>query len=123
MIDDHKTETLRYAYQQFIKYSCDQHRKWLQTSEVPEEDRACYDNMWRRLMKNGAETFFLEETEVPDDDVDVEIANFFIRVYARDGWTTFKPYFQILRVTWQNYKAMGLHIYFEDAESYSIRKK
>ena len=122
MIDDHKTQTIKYAYRRFIEFSYSQYRTWLKTSEVPEDERKQIDNMWSRLMQNGAEGFFLEEAAVPVDEIDFEIANFFIWIYKRDGWTTFRPYWQILRVTWRNYKAMGLDLYFESTEGYQVAK-
>ena len=122
MIDDHKTRTIEYAHQRFMEFECGQYRKWLNTKEVPEDSRKSYENMWTRLMLNGAEQFFLEETAADDDEIDYEIANFFVWIYARDGWTTFRPYWQILQVTWRNYKAMGLDLFFECTEDYSIRE-
>lgn len=119
MIDDHKTQTIRYAYQRFIEFECNQYRRLLGVEEIPEDTQKCHDGMWVRLMANGAEAFFLAEAAVGEDDVDVEIANFFVWTYARDGWTTFRPYWQILRVTWRNYKAMGLDLFFESKEVYS----
>ena len=91
-------------------------------SEVSEEEQEQIDYMWSRLMQNGAEIFFLEETTVPADEIDFEIANFFVWIYKRDGWTTFRPYWQILRVTWRNYKAMGLDLFFESIEGYRVEK-
>ena len=122
MINDHKTQTIKFAYQLFIEFSYDQYRTWLETSEVPEDERKQIDNMWSRLMQNGAEGFFLEEAAAPEGEVDFEIANFFVWIYKRDGWTTFRPYWQILRVTWRNYKAMGLDLYFESTEGYRVEK-
>lgn len=122
MIDNHKTETIKYAYQRYVIFSCKQYKTWLQTSEVPEDERNTIDKMWSRLMQNGAEGFFLGEAAVPEDEVDVQIVNFFIWIYNRDGWTTFRPYWQILRVTWKNYQALGLDIYFERTEGYSVEK-
>ncbi len=122
MIDDHKTQTIKYAYERFIEFSCNQYKTWLKTSDVPEDERKQLDKMWARLMQNGAEDFFLEEAAVPGEEIDFEIANFFIWIYDRDGWTSFRPYWQILRVTWRNYKAMGLDLYFESTEGYSVEK-
>lgn len=122
MIDNHKTETIKYAYQRYVEFSCNQFKTWVQTSEVPEDERNRMDSMWSRLMQNGAEGFFLEEAAVPEDEIDVEIVNFFIWIYSRDGWTTFRPYWQILRMTWRNYKAMGLDLFFESTEGYSVEK-
>lgn len=123
MIDDHKTQTIRHTYHLFTEFSCNQYKTLLATSEVPETERRQIDSMWSRLMQNGAEAFFLEEAAVPEDETDFEIANFFLWVYKRDGWTTFRPYWQILRVTWRNYKAMGLDLFFESTEGYSAVKR
>ena len=120
MTDDHKTRTIEYAHERFIEFECGQYRKWLNTNKVPEKKRKAYENMWSRLMQNGADTFFLEETTVPDDEIDYELVNFFIWIYGRDGWTTFRPYWQILGLTWRNYKAMGLDLYFERTEDYRV---
>ena len=122
MIDDHKTQTIKYAYQRFIEFSCEQYQTWRETSEVSEDEREQLDNMWSRLMQNGAEIFFLEEAAVPEDEIDFEIANFFVWIYKRDGWTTFRPYWQILRVAWRNYRAMGLDLFFESTEGYRVEK-
>jgi hypothetical protein len=123
LLNDHKTATIKYAYQRFIEFSCNQHKFFLGTREVPERERRIFDGMWSRLMQNGAEAFFLEEAAAPEDEVDIEIAHFFTWVYARDGWTTFRPYWKILRITWKNYKAMGLDLFFESTEVYSIKKR
>lgn len=123
MIEDHKTQTIRYAYERFVELWTDQYTKWLRNREVTEEDRRHFDESWRLLMRYGAEGFFLDETTVPDDDVEVEIVNFFIWCYERDGWTNFRPYWKVLRVTWRNYKAMGLDIFFENTEGYGIARK
>ena len=122
MIDDHKTQTIKHAYQRFTEFTCNQYTAWRKTSEVSEDEREQIDYMWSRLMRNGAETFFLEEAAVPADEIDFEIANFFVWIYKRDGWTTFRPYWQILRVTWKNYKAMGLDLFFESTEGYQVEK-
>ena len=79
-----------YAYQRFIEFSCTQYKDWLETSEVPEDERERLDSMWSRLMQNGAEGFFLKEAAVPEDEIDFEIANFFVWTYKRDGWTTIR---------------------------------
>ena len=123
MIDDHKTRTIEYAYQRYIEYSYDWYKTVLQLSAVPEDERRSIDGMWSRLMQNGAEGFFVDEASVPEDEIDFEIANFFIWIYKRDGWTTFRPYWQVLRVTWRNYKAMGLDLFFECTEGYMVEKK
>ena len=123
MIDDHKTQTIKYAYKQYVEISCKLYKTWLQTGEVPEDERERIDNMWSRLMQNGAEGFFLDEAAVPEDEIDFEIVDFFIWIYKRDGWTTFRPYWQILRVTWKNYKAVGLDVYFGSTEGYSVQKR
>ena len=122
MIDDHKTQTIKYAYELFTEFTCNQYKCWRGSSEVSEEEQEQIDYMWSRLMQNGAEIFFLEETTVPADEIDFEIANFFVWIYKRDGWTTFRPYWQILRVTWRNYKAMGLDLFFESIEGYRVEK-
>ena len=122
MIDDHKTQTIKYAYELFTEFTCNQYKAWRGTSEVSEDEQEQIDYMWSRLMQNGAETFFLEEAAVPADEIDFEIANFFVWIYKRDGWTTFRPYWQILRVTWRNYKAMGLDLFFESTEGYQVEK-
>ena len=122
MIEDHKTQTIKHAYQLFTEFAYNQYKTYLTTSEVPESERKQIDGMWSRLMQNGAETFFLEETSVPDDEVDFEVANFFVWIYQRDGWTTFRPYWQILRVTWKNYRAMGLDMFFESTEGYHVER-
>ena len=122
MIDDHKTQTIRYAHEQFVEFTGSQYRAWRGTSEMSEDEREQIDEMWSRLMQNGAESFFLEEAAVPEDEVDFEIAHFFVWIYKRDGWTTFRPYWQILRVTWRNYKAMGLDLFFESTVSYRVEK-
>ena len=123
MIDDHKTRTIQYAYQRYIEYLYDWYKTVLQEREVPEDERRSIDGMWSRLMQNGAEGFFVDEASVPEDEIDFEIANFFIWIYKRDGWTTFRPYWQVLRVTWRNYKAMGLDLFFESTEGYMVEKK
>ena len=122
MIDHHKTQTIKYAYELFTEFTCDYYKSWRGSSEVSEAEREQIDYMWSRLMQNGAEIFFLEEATVPEDEIDFEIANFFLWIYKRDGWTTFRPYWQILRVTWQNYKAMGLDLFFESIEGYRVEK-
>ena len=122
MIDDHKTQTIKYAYELFAEFTCNQYKCWRGSSEVSEEEQEQIDYMWSRLMQNGAEIFFLEETTVPADEIDFEIANFFVWIYKRDGWTTFRPYCQILRVTWRNYQAMGLDLFFESIEGYRVEK-
>jgi hypothetical protein len=122
LIDDHKTRTIEYAYQRFTDFLYEDYRAYWKSNDVPEEDRKRIDSMWSRLMQNGAEGFFLEEAAVAEDEIDFEIANFFIWVYQRDGWTTFRPYWQILRITWRNYKAMGLELFFESTEGYYVEK-
>ena len=123
MIEDHKTRTIQYAYERFIELSCDSYKRMLRADKVPDDVREHYDKMWTWLMEFGAEGFFLEATEAPDDEIEYEVANFFIWSYERDGWTTFRPYWQVLRVTWRNYKAMGLDMLFDSTEGYSVQKK
>lgn len=123
MIDDHKTKTIAYAYKRFIEFQKDLHRRLLGSIEISDDDRKAYDSMWSRIMTNGAERFFLEETATPDSEIDFETVNFFIWIYERDGWTTLRPYWHALRVTWRNYRAMGLDMCFERTEDYRVRKQ
>jgi hypothetical protein len=121
LIDDHKTETIRYAHELYVEDSCREWSRLTGIEKIPDSLLEHYDEMWQGMMTCGAESFLLDVASTSDDEIDFELAHFFIRVYQRDGWIRFYAYWPILKVTWKNYKAMGLSMFFERSEDY-IRK-